>query len=323
MEQEQSHSQEWQRRNTPRGLRGCSVRYDTGWELFGARAGKRIRAFYLQAGFALLVLAAAGIFAAAAWVQPGLYGDVAGGRRTEAIFLFCGIPAVVLAGIYFAFLRPRAVLEAYACYVRACAGELPKEPVPGETNEQAAARRTGVYWWAALPRLFAGIFFGATGYALSRWLGTRGYMSSWAFAVIWTVCSVLYWQSRTPLMLALAAAAREPVSGRTALKRGLLLFRRARYDAVNDEFRTLLVTTLPLAGVLALSLWIAKGNALVQYSIAVFLLALIDPPLRLLIAAFDAVTYAKAARERLLVKRCVCCARRLRTRHDGWKGQTE
>ena len=56
-------------------------------------------------------LTAAAIFAAAAWVQPGLFGDVAGGRRSEAIFLFCGIPAIVLAGIYFAFLRPRAVLE--------------------------------------------------------------------------------------------------------------------------------------------------------------------------------------------------------------------
>ena len=321
MEQEQSPFQHRQRRNTPRGLRGCSVRYDTGWELFGAHAAKRLRAFYLQAGLALLVLVAAGIFAAAAWVQPGLFGDVAGGRRTEAIFLFCGIPAVVLAGIYFAFLRPHAVLEAYAWYVRACAGEFPKEPVPGETNEQAAARRMGVYWWAALPRLVAGIFFGAAGYALSRWLGARGYMSSWAFAAIWTVCSVLYWQSRTPLLLALAAAVREPVSGWAALRRGLLLYRRVRYEAVNAGFRTLLATALPLAGVLALSLWIAKGNALVQYSIAVFLLALLDPPLRLLLAAFDAVTYAKAARERLLVKRCVCRARRLRTRHDGWKGQ--
>lgn len=321
MEQEQILFQQRQRRNIPRGLRGCSVRYDTGWELFGAYAAKRLRAFYLQAGLALLVLVAAGIFAAAAWAQPGLFGDVAGGRRTEVIFLFCGIPAILLAGIYFAFLRPRAVLEAYDGYARACAGGSLEESIPGETSEQTAARQTGVYWWAALPRVFAGIFFGAAAYALSSWLGTRGYMSSWVFAAIWTACSVLYWQSRTPLMLALTAATREPVSGRSALKRGLLLFRRARYDAVNDEFRTLLAAALPLAGVLALSLWIAKGNALVQYSIAAFLLALIDPPLRLLIAAFDVVTYAKAARKRLLVKRCVCRAGRLRMRHDGWKGQ--
>ena len=308
------------RRYKPRGQRGYAARYDSGWALFGAKAGERLRAFYRHSGLALLVLVTASIFAAAAWVEPILFDSCAGSCRSEAILLFCGVPAIVLAGIYFAFLRPRAVLEAYDGYARACAGGSLEELAPGETNEQAAVRQTDVYWWTVLLRLLAGAVFGAAGYALSRWLEMRGSADSWAFAVIWTLCSVLYWQSRTPLLLALAAAAREPVSGWAALRRGFALYRRVRYEAVNAGFRTLLAASLPLAGVLALSMWIAKGNALVQYSIAVFLLALVDPPLRLLLAAFDAVTYAKAARKHLIFKRCACRASRLRTRQDGWKG---
>ena len=312
------------RRCLPRGLRGSALRYDSGWALFGAHAAKRLGAFYRQSGLALLVLVTTSIFAAAVWVEPGLFGSYAGARRAEAIFLCCGIPAILLAGIYFAFLRPRAVLEAYACYARAYNGRESAGVPQGETNEQAATRQLGVYWWTVLLRLFALAVFGAAGVALSRWLGTQGdqaFRGSWSFALIWTACSVLYWQSRMPLLLALAAAAREPVSGRTALRRGLALWRRAPYGAINAGFRTLLVTTLPLAGILALSMWMANGNLLLQYSVAAFLLALLDPPLRLLYAAFDTATYAEAARKRLFFKRCACRASRLRTRQDGWKGQ--
>lgn len=321
MEQEQIHLKRRHRRYTPRGQRGYAARYDSGWALFGAKVGERFRAFYRHSGLALLVLVTASIFAVAAWVEPSLFGSYTGSRRSEAILLCCGIPAIVLAGIYFAFLRPRAVLEAYDGYARACAGGSLEKSISGETDEQIAARQAGVYWWTVLLRLLAGAVFGAAGYALSRWLQTRGSADSWAFAVIWTLCSVLYWQLRTPLLLALAAAAREPFSGWVALRRGFALYRRARYEAVNAGFRMLLAASLPLAGVLALSMWIAKGNALVQYSIAAFLLALIDPPLRLLLAAFDAMVYAKAARKRLFFKRCACRASRLRTRQDGWKGQ--
>jgi len=320
MEQEQSPLGRQQRPNRRIGICGQSARYDSGWELFGAHAAKRLSAFYLQSGLALLVLVTASIFAAAAWVDPGLFGSSAGARRSEAILLCCGIPAILLAGVYFAFLRPRAVLEAYACYARACVGCPAGKPCVGESGEQAATRQTGVYWWTVLLRLVAGIVFGAAGYALSRWLGTRGSPDSWAFAIVWTLCSVLYWQSRTPLMLALAVAARESVFGLVALRRGFALYRRTRYDAINGGFRTLLAASLPMAGILALSLWIAKGNALVQYSLAAFLLALIDPPLRLLYAAFDTLTYAKAARTRLMVRRRACRAKRLRTQHDGRKG---
>ena len=192
MEQEQIPLKRRHRRYKPRGQRSYAARYDSGWALFGAKAGERLRAFYRHSGLALLVLVTASIFAAAAWVQPGLFGSPAGARRAEAIFLFCGIPAIVLAGIYFAFLRPRAVLEAYDGYARACAGGSLKELIPGETDEQAAARQAGVYWWTVLLRLVALTVFGAAGYALSRWLEMRGYANSWAFAVIWTLCSVLY-----------------------------------------------------------------------------------------------------------------------------------
>lgn len=320
MEQEQSHFDKRRRPNRKTGFCGHSARYDSGWALFGAHAAKRLRAFYRQSGLALLVLVTASIFAAAAWMEPGLFGSSAGGRRAEAIFLFCGVPAILLAGVYFAFVRPSAVLEAYACYALDDAGCLRENPASGETNEQAAVRWTGVYWWTVLLRLIALVVFGAAGVALSRWIGTRGSAESWVFAIVWTLCSVLYWQSRTPMMLALAAAAREPISGRAALRRGLALARRAPYGAINAGFRTLLVTTLPLAGILALSMWIAKGNLLVQYSIAAFLLALLDPPLRLLYAAFDTAIYTEAARTRLLVRRRACRAKRLRTQHDGRKG---
>ena len=320
MEQEQLPLEVRHRRGNPRGQRDFALRYESGWALFGAKAGERLRAFYLQAGLPLLVLVTAGIFATAAWVQPGLFGG-SGERRAESILLCCGIPAILLAGIYFAFLRPRAVLEAYACYARACKGRVREATPSDETNDPTVIRQTGVYWWAVLLRLFAGAVFGAAGVALSRWLETRASPDSWAFAVVWTICSVLYWQSRTAPMLALAAAAREPVYGRSALRRGVALYRRARYDAVNDGFRTLLAAALPLAGILALSMWIAKGNALVQYSLAAFLLALIDPPLRLLYAAFDTVAYAKATRRKIIVKRLTVRATRLRARQDGWKGQ--
>jgi hypothetical protein len=320
MEQEQSSLGRRQRPNRRIGFCGQTARYDSGWALFGAHAAKRLGAFYRHSGLALLVLVTAAIFAAAAWVEPILFGSCAGDRRSEAIFLCCGIPAIVLAGIYFAFLRPRAVLEAYACYARDQMGGSRENTAPGETNEQAAVRQTGVYWWTVLLRLLAFVVFGAAGVVLSRWLGTRESPESWTFALIWTACSVLYWQSRMPLMLALAAAAREPVSGRAALRRGLVLCRRTPYGAINAGFRTLLVTTLPLAGVLALSMWIANGNLLLQYSIAAFLLALLDPPLRLLYAAFDTATYAEATRTRWMVRRRVCRAKRLRTQHDGRKG---
>lgn len=320
MEQEQSPLGRRQRPNRRIRFCGQSARSNSGWELFGAHAAKRLSAFYLQSGLALLVLVTAAIFAAAAWVEPSLFGSFAGSRRSEAILLCCGIPAILLAGVYFAFLRPRAVLEAYVRYSRNDTGRPRENSASGETNEQAAVRWTGVYWWTVLLRLLALVVFGAAGVALSRWLGTRGSAGSWTFSIVWTLCSVLYWQSRMPLLLALATAVREPVSGRAALRRGLALCRRTPYGAINAGFRTLLVTTLPLAGILALSMWIAKGNLLVQYSIAAFLLALLDPPLRLLYAAFDTATYAEAARTRRTVRRRACRAKRLRTQHNGRKG---
>ena len=207
MEQEQSPLGR-RRPNIQYKLRGHSARYDSGWELFGAHAAKRLSAFYRKSGLALLVLVTALIFAAAAWVEPGLFGGSAGGRRAEAIFLFCGVPAILLAGVYFAFVRPRAVLEAYAGYARDDAGRPRENPAKSETDEQAAVRWMGVYWWTVLLRLIALVVFGAAGVALSRWIGTRGSAESWVFAIVWTLCSVLYWQSRTPLLLALAAAAR-------------------------------------------------------------------------------------------------------------------
>ena len=292
----------------------------SGWRLFGAHIGERLRVFYLRAGLALLVLVAAAIFTAAAWFAPELFGGLAGGRRANAILLFCGVPAIVLAGIYLTFLRPRAVLDAYAHAAFLRFGSPRRGCGANEDEERVYARRTGVYGWSALLWLLAGIAFGAAGAALSRWLGARFSPGSWSSSAVWTLCAVLFWQTRMPLALAQVAAARGARSGAEAFRRGWRLYCRARYDAINAGFQTLLAAVLPLMGILAFSVWIAADDALLRYCIAAFLLALCDPPLRLLLAAFDTATYAEAVRRRVTVNRRACRARRLRTQHDGRKG---
>lgn len=293
----------------------------SGWRLFFASTGKQLRVFYLQAGLALLVLVTAAIFTAAAWIEPALFGGQAGTHRADLILLFCGAPAIVLAALYVAFLRPGAVLAAYVGCLR-IRFDLPREPdATDESRKSASARRVNVYWWTVLLRFATGAALGAAGLALSRWLVARFSQDSWSVAVVWTLCVMLFWQSRMPLALALTAAMREPVDGLDALRRGLRLYRRARDYAVNAALRTLLAATLPLIGVTVLSAWIAAGDAFLQGSIMAFLLALLNPLFRLLVVAFDTAVYAEAVRERVTIKRLTYGAKRLRARRDRRKGQ--
>ncbi len=295
----------------------------SGWELFCMRPGERLRLFYLQSGLALLVFVTAGIFAAAAWFAPQLYGSSFGARRADAVVLVCGVPAIALAAVYVVFLRPRAVLDAYAYYARRCFSA-PQRPLKAaEDEERAFTRRLGVYGLSASLRLLTGAVFGAAGYALLRWLGARFGQEGWSFTVVWTLCTVLFWQGRMPLAFAQVIAARERCFCAGALRCGWRQSCRARSVAVNAAFRTMLVVTLPLLGVLALSAWISAGDTLVLFSIAAFLLALLDPPQRLLLAALDTAAYAEIAPARWTVKRLVGRAKRLRMRHDGSKGQEE
>ncbi len=293
----------------------------SGWRLFSTCFFGRLRAFYLRGGLALLVLTTAGIFLAAAYAEPTLLGSVRGGYRADVVLLFGGVGAAVLAGLLFAYLLPRAVTAAYEDYALSCFAPPRFGAVGGEAATRAFLRMKGVYWWALLIRLGSAIVLGLGAWGASRWLGDRVSSQGWGAAAIWALAAVLFWQSRSRVSLALAAAAHERVSGVFALRRGLRLYRRARNAASLAGLITLTAVMLTLSGVLALAMHLAKGNMLVGLSIAAFLAALLVPPLRLLLAAFDTAVYAAACRGCPGVSRWHYSARGLRTQNEQRKGQ--
>ena len=281
----------------------------SGWRLFGVRFGPMLRQFYRQAGLALLVLVTASIFAAAAYFEPELFVSRGGSRRATAILVFCGIPAIPLAAIYFAYLQPRAVLSAYRAYAIMQAGSR-----EGESETDAFCRCKGVYWWVVLLRLGSGAALGLAGAAASRWIGGRFSPESWGVAVVWALSVMLFWQMRIPVSLALPAAAGGRVSGVGALRRGLRAYRGARDAASLAGLATLCAFMLPLVGILGFSGWIAREDPLARYSIAAFLMAVLYPPLRLLLAACDTAVTAGTRKRRVRVKRWNYAASRLRKR---------
>lgn len=292
------------KKNARSGWPGAS-----GWRLFGVRFGPMLRQFYRQAGLALLVLVTASIFAAAAYFEPELFVSRGGSRRATAILVFCGIPAIPLAAIYFAYLQPRAVLMAYRTFAAMQSGSR-----EGESETDAFCRRKGVYWWVVLLRLVPAVAFGLAGAAASRWIGGRFSPRSWGVAAVWALCVMLFWQARIPVSLALPAAARSRVSGVGALRCGLRAYRGARDAASLAGLITLCAVMLSLVGILGFSGWIAREDPLMRYSIAAFLAAVLYPPLRLLLAAFDTAVYTETRRGRVRVKRWNFSASRLRKR---------
>ncbi|NLI53489.1 MAG: oligoendopeptidase F [Clostridiales bacterium] len=294
----------------------------SGWRLFVLRLPGQLRAFYLRGGLALLVLTTAGIFLAAAYAEPALLGSVRGGYRADVILFFGGIGAVVLAGLVFAYLLPRAVTAAYEDYALSCFGPPRRGVVAGEAATRAFLRLKGVYWWVLLVRLCMGALLALGAWAASRWMAGRFSAQSWGIPAVWSLAVVLFWQSRHSTALALAAAARERVSGVLALRRGLRLHRRVRGVSSLVGLITLFALMLLSAGVLALSMRLANGHTLVWCSIAAFLTALLVPPLRLLLAAFDTAVYAAASCGCPGVSRWYYSARGVRNTSEKRKGQT-
>jgi len=287
---EKEHKQAWA--EAPDSGR-TTIRF--GWRLLRTRFFARLGAFYLRGGLALLVLVTAAIFLAAAFWEPDLLGSVRGGYRADVILLFGGGCSVLLAGLTVAYLLPRAVTAAYEEYALACFGQ-PRMAVSGAEATQAFLRLKGVYWWALLMRLCMALALGLCGWLASRLLGGLFPANRWSGAILWALGIVLFWQYRAPVMLSLAVAAREQAPGTQALRRGFRLFRRARYAASLSGLVSFCVAMLLITGIFALSMLLTRGHLLARYSIAAFLIALLTPPLRLLLAAFDTALYAQACR---------------------------
>ncbi len=292
-----------------------------GWRLLQTRFFARLGAFYLRGGLALLVLVTAAIFLAAAFWEPDLLGSVRGGFRADVILIFGGGCSVLLTGLTVAYLLPRAVTAAYEEYALACFGQ-PRMAVSGAEATRAFMRLKGVYWWALLLRLCMALALGLFGWLMSRVLGGLFPANRWSGAVVWALGIVLFWQSRAPVMLSLAVAAREQAPGIQALRRGFRLFRRARYAASLAGLVSFCMAMLMTTGIFALSMFLTRGHLLAQYSIAAFLIALLIPPLRLLLAALDTALYAQACRDCPGVARWHYSAKGARTKSERRKGQT-
>jgi len=293
-----------------------------GWRLFSARLGQRLAAFYLRGGLALLVLTTAGIFLAAAYFEPGLLGSVRGGYRADIILVLGGGATILLAGLTFAYLLPRAVTAAYEETALICFGLPHTGAVQREEATRAFLRLKGVYWWVMLVRYGTGVLFGFGAWAAARWLGGR-FLGDWSGPVVWAFGIMLFWQSRFPVSLALSAAVHEHVSGVSALRRGQKLAGRARETAPLAGLITFCAVMLLTVGVMELSLLLSGENLLMRGSVTAFLLVLLYPPLRLLLAAFDTAVYAEACRGCPGVSRWHIGARGIRTKSETRKGKID
>lgn len=267
----------------------------TAWKLFCTRPGAMLRFFYLHAGLALLVLVTAGVFLAAAIFRPELLGSVRGGYRADALLIFCGVPAIVLAALYAAYLRPRAVIASYEAYALAMFGV----PRTGRALEKSAhpafLRAKSAYWAVFLCRIVsAGI---AAGLAMLLSAAGEALFSAgdWFTPAVWVVCGALFWLSRGPMGLALAAAAQEDVGGFGALRRGFRLYRRGR-DAADTAGLITLAAALPMVILPTESAIRLADTALSRYAVLAFVAALLLPVFSLLIAAADTAAYEAACR---------------------------
>ena len=291
-----------------------------GWRLFRTRFFPRLIAFYRRGGLALLVLVTAGIFLAAALWEPALLGSVRGGYRADIILVFVGGFSILLAGLTAAYLLPRAVTAAYEEYAILSFGRT-HMVVSGAEATRAFLRAKGVYWWALLLRLAEGIVLGLGCWAATRWLGVRFPADRWVRPVVLALCVVLFGQGRLPVTLSLAVAAREWAPGRSALRRGYRLYRRVRYDTMLTMTVTFCAVFFVVAGALAFALLVAGGHQIARCSIAAFLIALMTPPLWLLIAAYDTAVYVLASRDCPGVSRWYDSAKGVRVKSEKRKGQ--
>jgi oligoendopeptidase F len=262
-------------------------------KLFCMRLGAMLRFFYLQSGLALLVLATAGAFLAAAAVQPELFGSIRGGYRADALLLFCGVPSILLAALYVSYLRPRAMIASYEAYALATFGVSRTERAIGCSAHRAFLRTKGVYWAVLLCRIVsAGIAAGIAA-LLAAAAETIAGAGSWLKIGVWMLCGMLFWLSRAPLGLALAVAAQEDAGGFRALKRGFRLYRQSRdtTDVVGMITAFAVLAFMMLTMVVALCV---TETMLSRYAVLAFLVALTTPVLSLLLAAADTVAYEAA-----------------------------
>ena len=291
-----------------------------GWRLFRTRFFPRLIAFYRRGGLALLVLVTAGIFLAVALWEPALLGSVRGSYRADIILVFVGGFSILLAGLTAAYLLPRAVTATYEEYALLCLGRM-RMAVSGAEATRAFLRAQGAYWWALLLRLAEGIVLSLGYWVAMRWLGARFPADHWGGSFILALCLVLFWQGRIPVTLSLAVAAREWISGRSALRRGFRLYRRVRYDTQLTVLVTFCAGFLVVMGALAFALLVAGGHWLARCSIAAFLIALLTPALWLLLAAFDTAVYALVSRECPGISRWYDGAKGARVKSERRKGQ--
>ena len=125
-------------------------------KLLRARFFSLLKRFFLHAGLALMVLVSAGAFLAAAALQPELLGVVRSGFRAEALLIFCGIPAILLTGLYAAYLHPRAVVAVYETYAEA-QFVAPRGGGSLTSANRSYVRVKGAYWAAAFVWLCGGL----------------------------------------------------------------------------------------------------------------------------------------------------------------------
>ncbi len=267
------------------------------YKLLRARFFTLLKRCYLYAGLAFLVLVSAGAFLAAAILQPELLGSVRGGFRAEALLLFCGIPAILLAGLYGAYLHPRAVIACYETFARA------QFVAPHGGGSLTSANRSyvrvkGAYWAAALIWLCGGLAAGGLFWPLMLAAEKIPRIGSLCSSAVLTLGLSLFWLLRVPLGLSLAAAARENIGGFRALRRGFLLHRRVRNIASTVYMPWLIAVVLPGLGALLFSQWVSCGEPLRQAVVLVFIIALSLPVWTVLLAAIDTALYAAACRGR-------------------------
>ncbi|MEN6340379.1 MAG: M3 family metallopeptidase, partial [Clostridiaceae bacterium] len=285
-------------------------------KLLRARFGTLLKRFYLRAGLALLVLATAGAFLAAAVLRPDLLGSVRGEYRADMLLIFCGVPAILLAALYAAYLHPRAVIAVYESYAQALFVAPRGGGSLGKTPNRSYARAKGAYWAAALVWLGGGLLAVGVCWPLSiaaEKIPKLGFLLS---SVVLTLGTVLFWQLRVPLGLSLAAAVRENIGGFRALRRGFLLHRRVRNPASSVLMPWLIVVVLTGVGALLGSLRLADGEALKQGVILAFLFALTLPVWSVLFAAMDTALYAAACRGRRLEAAQNNCLPMMETEND-------
>ena len=268
-------------------------------KLLRARFFSLLKRFFLHAGLALMVLVSAGAFLAAAALQPELLGVVRSGFRAEALLIFCGIPAILLTGLYVAYLHPRAVIAVYETYAEA-QFVAPRGGGSLTSTNRSYVRVKGAYWAAALVWLCGGL--AAAGFCWPLTLAAEKIprFGSFCSSAVLTLGLSLFWLLRVPLGLSLAAAARENIGGFRALRRGFLLHRRVRQTASAVYMPWLIAVVLLGFGALLLSQWASGGEPLRRTVVLAFLLALSLPAWSVLLAAFDTALYAAACRGRRL-----------------------